>query len=38
MQYTDKVFQYLPKVFYITKYVTSNVITIIQIKIKYCSM
>ena len=36
MQYTSKVFKYLQKLFYITKCLTSNVTTIIQIKIKYC--
>ena len=35
---TSKVFKYLQKVFYITKCVASNVITIIEIKIKYCAM
>ena len=38
MQWTSKVFKYLPKVFYVTKCVTSNVITITEIKIKYCAM
>ena len=36
MQYTSKDFQYLQKVFYLTKCLSSNVKTIIQIKIKYC--
>ena len=35
MQYTSKVFKYLQELFYITKCLTSNVTTIIQIKIKY---
>ena len=38
MQYTSKVFKYLKKVFYITKCLTGNVTTIIQIKIEYYAM
>ena len=36
MQYTSKVFKYLQKLFYMTKCLTSNVTTIIQVNIKYC--
>ena len=38
MQYTSEVSKYLQKVFYITKYFTSNVTKIIQIKIKCCNV
>ena len=36
MQYTSNVLKYLQKMFYITKCLTSNVTTIIPIKIKNC--
>ena len=38
MQHTSKVSKYLQKMFCITKCLTSNAATIIQIKIKYCAM